>query len=49
MVSARLTVVPQMARISSGSSSGSVGAEKFGAEEGGRERREPSEGRLSSR
>lgn len=44
-------MVPQMARISSGSSSGSVGAEKvgaegkFGADEEGRARR--SEGRLS--
>lgn len=35
MVSVRLTVVPQMARISSGSSDGPALAERLGAEEDG--------------
>lgn len=52
MVSVRLTVVPQIARISSGSSDGAGGAERTGlppgAEEGGRERWVPSELRLSA-
>lgn len=50
MVSARFTVVPQMARISSGSSEGIVGAESWGAEEAGMESRSASaseEGRPS--
>src|SRR5882762_3269145 len=48
IVSARLTVVPQIARISSGSSEGAAGAERLGAEDGGRERRVPSEGGPAS-
>lgn len=48
MVSARLTVVPQMALISSGSSEGAAGAERLGAEfDIGTSRWVPSELRLS--
>src|SRR5438477_1086451 len=47
MVSARLTVVPHIARISSGSSVGSLGAERRGAEDGGMDRFGASELRSS--
>ena len=46
MVSVRLTVVPQIARISSGSSDGAAAAERFGADDMGRSRWVPSELRL---
>src|SRR5882762_5018943 len=45
IVSARLTVVPQIARISSGSSEGAMAAESCGADEGGRTRAPASEER----
>jgi len=48
MVSAKLTVVPQMARISSGSSDGATVAERSGAEECGISRCAPSEFKLSA-
>ena len=49
IVSARFTVVPQIARISSGSSEeGAAGAESIGADEGGSERWVLSEFRLLS-
>lgn len=47
IVSARFTVVPQIARISSGSEDGAAGAERAGAEEGGIERCVASEGGWS--